>query len=81
LILVILAACLTTGGFVAACASQEARTAAKPQEEKVYVTGSRIPVRSGGTSAAVRSIDNREAAGIINDHSGIYIPPKTGSGN
>jgi hypothetical protein len=66
--------------LAAGCASPEPQTA-QTRNDKVFTTGSRIPVRDGNTSAPVKSIDNREATQIINDHSQINIPPKNGPTN
>ena len=67
----------SAASLVAGCASTEPQTAER-RDEKTYVTRSRIPMREGNTSNAVRSVDNRGAAESIEERSRIYIPPKGG---
>ena len=45
--------------FVAGCASTD-REAAVPDEDKTYVTGSRIPVRDGTGPRDVKSTSSKE---------------------
>ncbi len=64
---------------VIACAAVDQRpTEGQAKPEKVYTTGSRIPVhdRSAG-SADVKSTDNR-GAGEILDNRGVIVPGKGG---
>lgn len=64
-------------GVLMGCTSMETQ-AGEPRGDKAYLTGSRIPVRDGGTSNSVRSVNNRDAADAIDERSRIYIPPKGG---
>ena len=59
------------------CASMETQSA-EPRGDKTYTTGSRIPVRGGGTSNSVRSVSNRDAAETIDGGRSIFIPGKGG---
>lgn len=46
--------------YVAACATVDPQPPASSQDDKAYVTGSRIPVKSGGGSGReVQSIESR----------------------
>ncbi len=58
-------------------------TSAEPRQEKVYATGSRIPVRDrGDTSSDVRSVDNRGASEILQKRDSTNIPtPMKGGTN
>jgi hypothetical protein len=65
---------------VAACAAvdQPRTTSAEDKPEKVYTTGSRIPVRDrSGGAADVRSVDGKSAADIM-DKKDIVVPGKGG---
>jgi hypothetical protein len=62
--------------LIAGCASVTTQTA-EPQRDKTVITGSRLPVREGATSAEVKSIGNKQ--GIDDMMRGTsYIPPKGG---
>jgi hypothetical protein len=72
---------------LAACAtpdSQQSSAQSAPQStssyhEKVYTTGSRIPVKEdGGGSASVKSVDNKQGIDDAMQNRNIYIPPAGG---
>lgn len=64
----------TLGLVAAGCASPDTQTA-EPREDKTYVTGSRIPVRDGSTSASVKSVTLLNPSTIA---AGSIFPPKGG---
>ena len=61
-----------------ACAAPDPRASAPASDDKVYTTGSRIPVRQGGGSAAVRSIDSKQDVDESMQNRSIYVPGKGG---
>ena len=63
---------------LAACGTPDPRASAAAADDKVYTTGSRIPVRQGSGSAAVRSIDNKQEIDESMQNRNIYIPSKGG---
>jgi uncharacterized protein YceK len=65
---------------LAGCASVEQQQSAEPRAEKTYSTGSRIPVRDGSGSAAVKSVDNREATDAITQRGGVIGSGRAGGG-
>jgi hypothetical protein len=58
------------------CAPPDTRNASTEPQERTTVTGSRIPVRGGG-SADVKAVDSRDAADSLRRGTP-YIPPKAG---
>lgn len=70
----ILAAAAVT--VVAACATPNPQ-APQAQDDKAYVTGSRLPVRNGGTTADVKGVSGRDAMDEMrrNTVSGTPVPP------
>jgi hypothetical protein len=72
---VILAALAVTALF--GCATTPSPQVADSQDDKAYVTGSRLPVRDGGTSADVKGVGNKDAVDDLRRGS-VYIPPKGG---
>ena len=64
---------------VVGCASVATQTS-EPQQDKTYVTGSRLPARDGGTSADVKSIGNKQGIDDMMQRGSIYLPPKGGGG-
>ena len=74
----ILAAVAVTALF--GCATAPNPQVAESQDDKAYVTGSRLPVRDGSTSANVKGITNKDSIDdMLNRGSTIYIPPKGGA--
>lgn len=72
---VILAAIAAT--VVVGCATTPTPQAAESQDDKAYVTGSRLPVRDNSTTANVKGITNKNAIDdMMNRGSNTYIPPK-----
>jgi len=69
----ILAAVAVTALF--GCATAPAPPTADSQDDKAYVTGSRLPVRDGSTTANVKGITNRSAIDDMVTPGG-YVPPK-----
>ena len=65
--------------LVAGCASVATQTS-EPQQDKTYVTGSRLPARDGGASADVKSIGNKQGIDDMMQRGSIYLPPKGGGG-
>jgi hypothetical protein len=64
--------------FVAGCASVTTQPSG-PQDDKSYVTGSRLPAREGGTSASVKAIENKQGIDdMMQRGSVIGSPPKGG---
>ena len=61
-----------------ACGTPDPRASAAASDDKIYTTGSRIPVRQGGGSAAVRSIDNKQDVDESMQNRSIYVPGKSG---
>ena len=64
----------------AACATpnppnQQAQQAAESQEDKGYVTGSRIPVRNGATTADVKGISGKDAMDAARRNTTAPAPP------
>jgi hypothetical protein len=71
---VILAAIAAT--VVVGCATPNPQ-APQAQDDKGYVTGSRLPVRNGGTTADVKGVSGRDAMDEMrrNTVSGTPAPP------
>ena len=64
---------------VASCASVEQQQSAEPREEKVYNTGSRIPIRYGDGSASVQSVTStKETQEEISAGSRVVVPGRGG---
>ena len=63
--------------FIAGCASVNTSTADSGDGGSV-VTGSRIPVRSGGATSDVKTIKSKEGIDDMMRNRDIYIPPKAG---
>ncbi|HUH94501.1 MAG TPA: hypothetical protein VL742_15330 [Casimicrobiaceae bacterium] len=60
---------------VAACATVDPQPSASSQDDKAYVTGSRIPVKSGaGAGREVQSIENRQGIDAMT-RSPVSSPP------
>lgn len=57
------------------CATTPTPQAADSPDDKAYVTGSRLPVRDGSTSANVKGITDKHSIDEIT-HPGGYISPK-----
>ena len=49
-----------------ACSTTPTQTAAEPREDKVYRTGSNIPVKDKDSSAYVQSVDQQGAKDMLN---------------
>lgn len=64
---------------VAGCASTD-RQAAVPDEEKTYVTGSRIPVSSGGGPKGVKATSSRQGIDDMLRKGGSATGGVTGAG-
>jgi hypothetical protein len=78
----LLTAVIVTASLVA-CASVEPQPSAEAQAsggkgEKGYVTGSRIPVRDGSTSADVKGVTSKEGIDSIMHPKGVDAPPRAG---
>jgi len=63
------------GTFVASCASV-ATQPAEPQQDKDYVTGSRLPSRDRDSSASVKSIENKQGIDDMMGRGSTHLPPK-----
>ena len=64
------------------CATTPTPQATESQDDKAYVTGSRLPVRDNSTTANVKGITNKNAIDdMMNRGSNTYIPPKGGGMN
>lgn len=75
---VILAAAFAAAS-VAACATVDPQQPASSQDDKAYVTGSRIPVKGdGGSGGEVQSIQNRQGIDSMMRSSGSSSPPNPG---
>jgi hypothetical protein len=61
-----------------ACATVEPSKSAENRPDKVYATGSRIPVKDGSGSAYVRSVDNKQGVDDMMEKRDVIIPPKGG---
>ena len=61
--------------FAAGCASV-ATQPAEPQQDKGYVTGSRLPSRDRDSSASVKSIENKQGIDDMMQRGSIHMPPK-----
>jgi hypothetical protein len=49
------------------------------QDDKAYVTGSRLPVRDGSTTANVKGVTGKEDIDdMLNRATSDYVPPKGG---
>lgn len=59
------------------CATTPTPQAADSPDDKAYVTGSRLPVRDGNTSANVKGITDRQSIDAMTRPGG-YISPKDG---
>ena len=64
----------------AACATPNPpdQQAQQPQDDKGYVTGSRLPVRNGGTTADVKGISGKDAMDAMRRNSTAGAPPMPG---
>ena len=62
------------------CATPEPQQTSQTHEksDKTYTTGSRIPVRDGGGSGYVNSVDSKEGVGDMMQKKDVYIGPKGG---
>ena len=80
---VILAAAVAAAA-VAACSTVEPQPSASTQpsasnqDDKAYVTGSRIPVKGGGTGSEVQAVGNRQGIDAMMRSSGSSSPPNPG---
>jgi len=65
---------------VAACATPNPnpQVAAESQDDKNYVTGSRLPVRHGGTTADVKAVAGKDAMDEMRRNTTVSAPPKIG---
>ena len=65
---------------VAACATPNPpnQQDQQSQEDKGYVTGSRLPVRNGGTAADVKGISGKDAMDAMRRNSTAPAPPMPG---
>ena len=65
---------------VAACATPnpQAPQAPQAQDDKGYVTGSRLPVRNGGTTADVKGISGKDAMDELRRNTTAGAPPMPG---
>ncbi len=61
--------------FVVGCASV-ATQPAEPQQDKDYVTGSRLPSRDRDSSASVKSIENKQGIDDMMGRGSTHLPPK-----
>jgi hypothetical protein len=70
---------IIAAAFVSACATVDQQAAsAEPRPEKVYATGSRIPVRDRSeASADVKSVDNQGATEMLKGRE-VVVPAKGG---
>jgi hypothetical protein len=74
-----LLAAAVTVTFLFGCAPMDNKPG-DPAEEKTHITGSRLPVRDGATSASVDSSDQRNSAiGGWVPAGNVSIPPKGGA--
>jgi hypothetical protein len=64
--------------FVAGCATPPAGTPVA-QEDRTYVTGSRLPARDGDTSSTVNGTSSTQDIQDTMQRSNIVIPPKGGA--
>ena len=65
------------GSVLFGCATTPDPQVAESQDDKAYVTGSRLPVRDSSTTANVKGITNKNAIDdMMNRGSNTYIPPK-----
>jgi hypothetical protein len=65
---------------IAACATVEPQSTSENKSDKTYVTGSRIPVREGSTSASVKSIDNKQGVDDVMQNRGTITSNPKGGG-
>ena len=65
--------------FIAGCASVPPQRS-EPQQDKGYVTGSRLPARDGDSSASVKSIENKQGIDDMMQRGNIIVPQKGGGG-
>jgi hypothetical protein len=72
----LLAALIATLPLVA-CATPDPQPSTARQD-KVYTTGSRIPVRTGGGSAEVNSVENKQSIDDTLRNRDVHIPGKGG---
>ena len=56
-----LLAAVIAAAFVVACATPESQQSAENKSDKVYNTGSRLPVRDGSGSRDVKSVTDKES--------------------
>jgi hypothetical protein len=64
--------------FVAGCATAPT-PAPVGQDDKTYVTGSRLPARDGDSSSTVNSTSNKQNIDDMMQRGSIIIPPKGGA--
>jgi len=74
---------LIAAASVVACApveTQPSQQASENKPDKVYTTGSRIPVKEGSGSASVRSVQGKEGVDDVMRGSGTITTAPKGSG-
>jgi hypothetical protein len=72
--------CAVAVTVAAACATPNPpnQQASQSQEDKGYVTGSRLPTRNGGTAADVKGVSGRDAMDEMRRNSTAPPPPMPG---
>lgn len=74
----VLAAVAVTVAAACATPNPPNQQASQSQEDKGYVTGSRLPTRNGGTTADVKGISGRDAMDEMRRNSTAGAPPMPG---
>jgi hypothetical protein len=64
--------------FVAGCATAPTPVPVS-QDDKTYVTGSRLPARDGDSSSTVNSTSSKQGIDDMMQRGNIIIPPKGGA--
>jgi hypothetical protein len=74
----VLAAVAVTVAAACATPNPPNQQASQPQDDKGYVTGSRLPTRNGGTTADVKGISGRDAMEEMRRNTTAGAPPMPG---
>jgi len=75
----LVAAALAAVAMVACTSVEPQQQVGENKPDKSYITGSRIPVRDGSTSASVKSVDNKQGVDDMMQNKGaISTSPKGG---
>jgi len=63
---------------ITACATVEPQSSARSEDDKAYVTGSRIPARNSSGSSEVQSVQSKQGIDAMMRNPNLSAPPNPG---